>query len=33
MLKGLKLMPGKIGRHKAQEIFRQANRYEGTHDT
>ena len=26
MLKALKLMPGKIGRHKAQEIFRQANR-------
>ncbi len=26
MLKAVKLMPGKIGRHKAQEIFRQANR-------
>jgi len=26
MLKALKLMPGKIGRHKVQEIFRQANR-------
>ena len=26
MLKAAKLMPGKIGRHKAQEIFRQANR-------
>ena len=26
MLKAFKLMPGKMGRHKAQEIFRQANR-------